>query len=105
MKSKIKMILLINPKTTKATEKSTDFFREPNLGILLLAAILDLNDFSVDILDLEQFPEYSVEILKDRIQGYNIFGISCLTNTYNLALRIAKIIKEYDNRMRIRTLT
>jgi len=37
------MILLINPKTTKPTEFQTDFFREPNLGILYLAAILDQN--------------------------------------------------------------
>ena len=46
------MILLINPKTTKSTELQTDFFREPNLGILYLAAILDRNHLPVEILDL-----------------------------------------------------
>jgi len=47
----IKMILLINPKTTKPTEFQTDFFREPNLGILYLAAILDQNNIPVELLD------------------------------------------------------
>jgi magnesium-protoporphyrin IX monomethyl ester (oxidative) cyclase len=94
------MILLINPRTSKPSEVRTQFFREPNLGILYLAAILDLNDIPVDILDLEQFIDLNdielENVLKDRISNYKIFGITSLTNTIHLALNIARIIKHQD---------
>ncbi|GAH40313.1 unnamed protein product, partial [marine sediment metagenome] len=69
----ISMILLINPKTTKPTEFQTDFFREPNLGILYLAAILDQNNIPVEILDLEQYyglePEELNKIINKSFPG------------------------------------
>jgi len=95
------MILLINPKTTKPTEFQTDFFREPNLGILYLAAILDQNNIPVEILDLEQY--YGLEseelnkIIIEKIEQYEIIGITSLTNTFHLALKIARLIKNYDH--------
>ncbi|MCK4370928.1 MAG: hypothetical protein KAW03_07655, partial [Candidatus Lokiarchaeota archaeon] len=74
------MILLINPRTSKPSEVRSQFFREPNLGLLYLTAILDLNDIPVDILDLEQFVDLNeVElenIIKERIADYKIFGIT-----------------------------
>ena len=92
------MILLINPRTSKPSEIRTEYFREPNLGILYLAAILESQEIPVDILDLEQFidlNELELEnLLRERIIGYEIIGITCLTNTFHLALRIARIIKE-----------
>ena len=94
------MILLINPKTSKSSEVSSKFFREPNSGLLYLAAILDLNDISVDILDLEQFRDLNelelTEVIKERVAGYRIFGITSLTNTFHIALKIARIIKYQD---------
>lgn len=91
------MILLINPRTSKPSEVRSQFFREPNLGLLYLAAILELNDIPVEILDLEQFidlNEVELErVIKERIIDYRIFGITSLTNTFNLALNIARIIK------------
>ncbi len=94
------MILLINPRTSKPSEVRTQFFREPNLGILYLAAILDLNDIPVDILDLEQFIDLNdnelEDVIKERITNYKIFGITSLTNTIYLALNIARIIKTQD---------
>ncbi|MFW9825303.1 MAG: cobalamin-dependent protein, partial [Candidatus Thorarchaeota archaeon] len=91
------MILLINPKTSKAPEVQKDFFREPNLGLLYLTAILDLNQFSVDILDLEQYIDFTddeiQEIIREKIRNYSIFGITSLTNTFHLAIDIARIIK------------
>jgi len=94
------MILLINPRTSKPSEVRTQFFREPNLGILYLAAILDLYNLPVDILDLEQFIDLNdvelEELLKERIANYKIFGITSLTNTIHLALNIARIIKNQD---------
>jgi radical SAM superfamily enzyme YgiQ (UPF0313 family) len=94
------MILLISPRTTKPSEGRKSFFREPNLGILYLAAILDSNNIPVDILDLEQFKDLNddklIEIIKERIVNYSIFGITSLSNTFHLALNIARIIKNYN---------
>jgi magnesium-protoporphyrin IX monomethyl ester (oxidative) cyclase len=91
------MILLINPKTTKSTENQTEFFREPNLGILYLAGILDNHHIPVEILDLEQYNHLEENEIKEIIisaaEPYDIIGITCLTNTYYLAVEIAKIIK------------
>ncbi len=93
------MILLINPRTSKPSEFRTQYFREPNLGLLYLAAILELHDIPVDILDLEQFIDLNESelenLIKERIIGYRIFGITALTNTFHLALNIARIIKNY----------
>jgi len=98
------MILLINPKTTKPTEFQTDFFREPNLGILYLAAILDQNDIPVEILDLEQYyglePEELNKIIIEKIEQYDIIGITSLTNTFYLVKQIAELIKQ-SNREKI----
>jgi radical SAM superfamily enzyme YgiQ (UPF0313 family) len=94
------MILLINPKTSKSTEVQREFFREPSLGILYLAAILDSNNIPVDILDLEQYLDFEKiklkKVIKEKIHNYKIFGITSLTNTFHLALDIARIIKEKD---------
>ncbi len=91
------MILLISPRTSKPSEFRTQYFREPNLGLLYLAAILELNDIPVDILDLEQFIDLNESelenLIKERIIGYRIFGITALTNTFHLALKIARLVK------------
>ncbi|MGB5909974.1 MAG: radical SAM protein [Promethearchaeia archaeon] len=96
------MILLINPKTTKPSEFQSEYFREPSLGILYLAAVLDQNNLDVDILDLEQFLDLKdtklEELIIEKIQNYEIIGITSLTNTFNLTLKIANIIKKYDDR-------
>ncbi|MFW9879473.1 MAG: B12-binding domain-containing radical SAM protein [Candidatus Thorarchaeota archaeon] len=94
------MILLINPKTSKSSKIQKKFFREPNLGILYLAAVLDSNNIPVDILDLEQYLDFDETdlkiIIKEKISSYKIFGITSMTNTFHLALDLAKIIKEQD---------
>lgn len=92
------MILLINPKTSKTPEVQKNFFREPSLGILYLSALLEQNNITADILDLEQFLDFTEIDLRDKIEEkateYQIFGITCLTNTFHLAIYIARIIKE-----------
>jgi len=91
------MILLINPKTTKSKEVQTQYFREPNLGLLYLAAILDQFNFHVDILDLEQYTHLEnfdlKSLIKAKIQPYSIFGLTSLTNNYALTEEIIRIIK------------
>ena len=94
------MILLINPRTSKPSEVRTQYFREPNLGLLYIAAILDLNEIPVDILDLEQFIDLNehelVDVINKKIANYRIFGITSLTNTFHLAIDIARIIKNQN---------
>ncbi len=91
------MVLLINPKTSKPTEFNTSYFREPNSGLLYLAAILDINDINVELLDLEQFLAVSEnrkrEIIIHASRGHKIIGITCLTNTFYKARNIAMHIK------------
>ena len=91
------MILLINPKTTKSREVQTQYFREPNLGLLYLAAILDQFNFHVDILDLEQYAlleNFDLNsLIKAKIQPYNIFGLTSLTNNFALTEGIIQMIK------------
>jgi len=95
------MILLINPKTTKPSEFQNEYFREPNLGILYLAAILDQNNIPVEILDLEQYYGLEIEelnkIIIGKIEQYEIIGITSLTNTFHLTLKIARLIKNYNH--------
>ena len=100
------MILLINAKTTKPSEVQTEYFREPNLGILYLAAILDKQNYSVDILDLEQYYNLDEKELEEQIlttvSNYDIIGITTLTNTFYSAINIAKLIKKsYENKFLI----
>lgn len=93
------MILLINPKTSKDDQIDTEqYFREPSLGLLYLAAMLDSEEIDVNILDLEQYyhlNNHELEaLIKRKIKSYQIFGITCLTNTLSLSIKIAKIIKK-----------
>jgi len=91
------MILLINPKTSKPTEIQTEYFREPNLGILYLAAILDRHNYPVDILDLEQYYDFNEkeleQLILNNVRKYDIIGITSLTNTFYVAIKIVKLIK------------
>ena len=92
------MILLINPKTTKSKEIQTEYFREPNLGLLYLAAVLDQHDIHVDILDVEQYfqlENYNLKsLIETKIQPYSIFGLTSLTNIFPFTLEIIQMIKE-----------
>lgn len=92
------MILLINPKTTKPTESPIKYFREPNLGLLYLASILDDNNFQIEILDLEQYFHLNTHELKKLIQDktgdFEIFGITALTNNFYKTLEISRLIKK-----------
>ena len=103
------MILLINPKTTKPSEFQSEFFREPSLGILYLAAVLERYNLSVEILDLEQFyleqdddlnSEFIKDVILEKTKRHDIIGITSLTNTFYLAKQIAELIKK-SNREKI----
>ncbi|TXT62213.1 MAG: Ribosomal protein S12 methylthiotransferase RimO [Promethearchaeota archaeon] len=92
------MVLLINPRTSKPTELHTSYFREPNNGLLYLAAVLDNNNIDVEILDLEQYIALSANEKKKLLikvcVDHQIVGLTSLTNTFYDAVELASIIKQ-----------
>ncbi|MFX0023109.1 MAG: B12-binding domain-containing radical SAM protein [Candidatus Hermodarchaeota archaeon] len=68
----------------------------PPLSLLTLAgATRDLNHY-IEILDLNVDPSYRIDKLEQKIQQYDMIGITCMTSTFGLALKICKIAKNYN---------
>ena len=68
------------------------YLREPPTGLMILAAILEQNGYSVDIIDssiLQNPREYILE----NAHKYRLIGITGLTNTFNHILQTANLIK------------
>ncbi len=83
-------VLFINPRTELAL-KSKIFHREPPNGLLLLSAVLENTGFDVAFLDWA----YNTADLKSYLaEEPKIVGITSLTNTHNLAMKILKKVKE-----------
>lgn len=76
-------VLLINPRTEAPGKR---FDREPPIGMLHIAAVLEKAGHSVEIQDLSM-RKLEIEQLPDLV------GIGCLTNTYNMSIEILKDIK------------
>jgi len=87
--SKMKILLINPPQRTKCPQ--------PPLGLAMVAAVLEKNTDSVQILDLTVLG-ISNESLRLRIQQEkpDIVGITAMTPTINSALRVAKNVKEVD---------
>ncbi|MHA1719775.1 MAG: B12-binding domain-containing radical SAM protein [Promethearchaeota archaeon] len=69
------------------------FLREPPTGLMILAAIMENNGYSVDIIDSSILQEPRNYILENA-DNYRIIGITGLTNTFNEILQTAKLIKQ-----------
>lgn len=83
-------VLFINPQT-ELEDRSKIFHREPPNGLLILSAILENAGFDVDFLDLSV--NKPTELKSYLIEEPKIVGITSLTNTYHLAMRILKQVK------------
>lgn len=68
------------------------FHREPPSGILLLAAILETAEYSVDILDGSIHENVEEELINVAL-NYRCFGLTALTNTFHKAIKYAQIIR------------
>ncbi len=94
------MILLINPRTNHPKKISKDYFREPSLGLLYIAANLEAHGIAVEILDLEQYRDHDwneiKSIINPTLKKYRLFGLTTLTNYYPYSLEIAKTIKKVN---------
>jgi len=86
-------VILINPSVNTP-------YPQPPLGLASIAAVLERDNISVEIIDANALDITDVEIIS-RIQNNSIVGISAMTPTFNTALRLAKKIKERCNRVRI----
>ena len=85
-------ITLVNPPYPRGAHRHPPFIP---LGIGYLAAVLEKNQYEVDVIDCQAlkltYEEFESEISK---RQPNIVGITSTTLTYKSALRIAKIAKE-----------
>jgi anaerobic magnesium-protoporphyrin IX monomethyl ester cyclase len=71
----------------------------PPLGIAFIAAVLEENGYKVNLFDLslefEKTFEEKIRMVLD--SKPDLLGISCMTNTYTNAIKIARDIKKYIN--------
>jgi radical SAM superfamily enzyme YgiQ (UPF0313 family) len=79
-------MLLINPlQNTK--------YPQPPIGLASLAAVLEKNDYKVEILDANALQLSKYEVVK-KADSVGIIGITAMTPTINSTIRIAKGIKQ-----------
>ena len=104
-------ILLINPRTSTATtveswqkeaiykggvlHKVNADIREPPNGILILAAMLDAMGYSVNIIDCSIL-HAPKRYISERISEYRLVGLTSLTNTIDITLEYADLIKQIN---------
>jgi anaerobic magnesium-protoporphyrin IX monomethyl ester cyclase len=85
-------VTLVNPPYPKGAHAHIPF---PQLGMGYLAAVLEKNGYTVDVIDCQAlniaFDEFRSKLSK---RQPDIVGITSITLTYNPALEIAKIAKQ-----------
>ncbi|MBN2152887.1 MAG: B12-binding domain-containing radical SAM protein [Candidatus Lokiarchaeota archaeon] len=85
-------LLLVNPATELAGRGAWN--REPPVGLLYIAAVLDRDGFSCQTLDLSADDRPVEEILAG-IPVPRVVGFTCLTNTSRAALRLASKVRTW----------
>ncbi len=85
-------VTLVNPPYPTQPYQHTPF---PPLGLGYLAAVLEKNQYDVDVIDCQasnlSYDDFKRELSK---RQPNIVGITSTTRLYNSALQIARITKE-----------
>src|SRR4030065_287518 len=85
-------VTLVNPPFPSGVHQHPPF---TPLGLGYLAAVLEKNQYNVDVIDCQAlrctYEEFRIEISK---RQPDIVGITSTTLTYKSALQIAKITKE-----------
>jgi anaerobic magnesium-protoporphyrin IX monomethyl ester cyclase len=82
----MKIVLIILPHNFLGDQK-----RNCPLGILYIAAVLEQNGYCVEMVDLRGIEEHE---LREKIPPADVYGISATTPDYNMALIVARLIKE-----------
>jgi len=84
-------ILFINPRT-ELEDRAKIFHREPPNGLLILCAILENAGYDVNVLDLSVAT--SSELENYLLEEPTVVGITSLTNTYPIAMKILDKVKK-----------
>lgn len=84
------LLVSANPRKSMMNLIGVEF---PNVGLGILAAILEKEDFRVSIKHTTYIKDFCIALKEN---SPSIVGISCTSSTYLGALRMAKITKEYD---------
>ncbi|NMC04492.1 MAG: B12-binding domain-containing radical SAM protein [Candidatus Lokiarchaeota archaeon] len=79
-------LLLVNP-ATELADRGT-WSREPPIGLLYIAAVLERDGFSCQIVELS-IDDRPIEEILAILPVPLVIGFTCLTNTSNAALRLA----------------
>jgi len=93
----IKRITLINPPYNYQKESLPQVIRTPPLGLAYIAAILEKNNYAVEIID-GNAECLTVEEIVSRVAGFNadMVGLTATTPTIDIAHGIAKKIKNLN---------
>lgn len=76
----------------------TPEYSAPPLGLAYIAAVLKQNGYKVAIYDMHIAADYAEDIIKEfRKRKPKIVGITATTPTYPNAVRIAKLLKAWDD--------
>jgi radical SAM superfamily enzyme YgiQ (UPF0313 family) len=89
--SKNKRILLIYPPFPLGKAMSS-VMCSPPLNLLTLAGVS--NDNNIDILDLNVDKSYGIKEIGEKIENYDIIGITCMSFTFRIVLNICRIAKK-----------
>lgn len=87
----VKRVLFINPPQTQLAQPKAYI----PLGISYLAAVLERNNFSVEILNLADTPLDKAVIP----QNFDVYGITCVSATYESVVALSRKLKEQGHRV------
>jgi anaerobic magnesium-protoporphyrin IX monomethyl ester cyclase len=91
LRFKMKILLIYPP--FQIGEGMGKVMCSPPLSLLTLAgAVRDLNHY-IEILDLNADHSCGINKLEEKIRQFNLIGITCMTNTFGIVLKICKIAK------------
>ena len=96
----MRVLLVSSPKTIIGFDRIT---RLPNLGLNSIAANIQNKNFDVKVLDLVLAIKDPGQTLYKYIKGYNpdIVGFSCMTFQYDDTIRLARLVKEYNQNIKV----
>jgi len=90
-------VLLINP---PFNIKKTNYETSISVGILSLASYLDKHGIEVRIIDCVRQENY-LELIQQELPKIDLAGLSVMTMQVSSALKISKIIKDFDSQIPI----
>jgi anaerobic magnesium-protoporphyrin IX monomethyl ester cyclase len=91
----IKALLLAMPNSIMKFDIAT---KVPNLGLISIAGNVDSSICDVKVADLVLVKQKSEEYVREflRIHQPNLVGLSCMSFQYPTAIKLARLVKEYD---------